>query len=195
MKSTILLTGVTILAFNIHPSYKKPVRMHLQDVGPYIQTIAVKDEAITNCSSVADEDTFVSHAIKANMHEIMMAQMASQKSTNLQIKVLAQRLTTDHQQLLQELERLNNNSTQMNNMHDSSSANSGQDMAYNNLSGNDFDRKWISDMVTGHSKTIDEFKTELSKTQNADLKNLITKSLPIISEHLKLLEALRNKIM
>jgi hypothetical protein len=78
------------------------------------------------------------------------------------------------------MERLNNNPTQANNMHDSSAANSGQDMVYNNLSGNDFDRKWISE-------------TELGKTQNTDLKNLITKSLHTISEHLRQLEALRNK--
>jgi len=146
-------------------------------------------------SFIADEDTFVSHAIKANMHEIIMAQMASQKSTNPAIKALAQRLITDHQQLLRELERQNNSSTQMNNMHDSLAANSGQDTAYNNLNGNDFDRKWVSDMIIGHTKTLDEFKAELAKTQNTDLKNLITKSLPTISEHLKQLEALRNKMM
>jgi putative membrane protein len=129
------------------------------------------------------------------MHEIMMAQMASQKSTNPAIKALAQRLITDHQELLHELGRQNNSSAEMNNIHDSSAAKSGQDLAYNNLSGNDFDRKWVSDMIIGHTKTLDEFKAELGNTQNADLKNLITKSLPTISEHLKQLEALRNKMM
>jgi hypothetical protein len=45
MKSTILLTAVTMLAFNINTGQKKPVRLHLQDIGTYIQAIAVKDEA------------------------------------------------------------------------------------------------------------------------------------------------------
>ena len=165
MKSTILLTAVTILAFNMNTSYKKPERSRLQDLGNYIQTIAAKDDVMISSSFMADEDTFVSHAIKANMHEIIMAQMASQKSTKPAIKALAQSLVSDHQQLLQELERLNNSSTQMNNMHDSPAANSEQGMAYNNLSGNDFDRKWLSDMIMGHTKALNEFNAELGTTQ------------------------------
>jgi predicted outer membrane protein len=116
MKSTILLTAVTILAFNINNGYKKSARLHLPNIGTYLRAIAAKDKAmISGGSFVADEGTFVSHAIKANMQEIMMAQMASQKSTNPQIKVLVQHLINDHQQLLQELERLNNNLSQANN--------------------------------------------------------------------------------
>jgi len=194
MKSTILLTAVTILAFNMNTSYKKPERLRLQDIGTYIQTIAAKNDVMISSSFMVDEDTFVSHAIKANMHEITMAQMASQKSTKPAIKALAQRLVSDYQQLLRELERLNNSRTQMN-THDSSAANSEQDMAYNNLSGNDFDRKWISDMIMGHAKALNEFNAELGTTQSGDLKNLITKSLPTISDHLRQLEALRNKMM
>src|SRR5205823_15064616 len=119
---------------------------------------------------------------------------ALQKSTNAQIKSLAQHLIDDHQQLLQNLEKLNNSGNQLNSMSDSAVANGGQ-MASNNLSGNAFDRQWVSDMIAGHIKTINEFKTELGRTQNADVRNLITKSLPTISEHLRQLEALRNKMM
>jgi hypothetical protein len=47
----------------------------------------------------------------------------------------------------------------------------------------------------GHAKTINEFKTELNKTQNVDIRSVITKSLPTISGHLRWLEALRNKLI
>jgi rubrerythrin len=55
--------------------------------------------------------------------------------------------------------------------------------------------KWVSDMIMGHAKTINEFKTELNKTQNVDIRSVITKSLPTISGHLRWLEALRNKLI
>jgi hypothetical protein len=45
----------------------------------------------------------------------------------------------------------------------SSAANSGRGMAYNNLSGHDFDRKWVSDMIMGHTKPMNELKNELGK--------------------------------
>jgi putative membrane protein len=194
MKSTILVTAITILAFNMNAGHKKSACLNLHDVSAYIQAIAVKDKMSVRNGFATAEDTFVLHAIKGNREEIMMSQTALQKSTNPQVKALAQHLIDDHQQLLQDLEKLNNSGNQMNNMSDST-PDSSQQMTSNNLSGNAFDRQWVSDMIAGHMKTINEFKTELGKTQNADIKNLITKSLPAISEHLRQLEALRNKMM
>ncbi len=195
MKSTILLTALVILAFNWNTGHRNNKCTQLQGVGAYIEAIAAREEISVAGSFVFAEDTsFVSNAIRANREEIMMAQLAMQKSTNPQIQSLAQRLINDHQQLLQELEKLNTRGNQMN-RNDSTATNNNKAMAYNNLSGNEFDRKWVSDMIMGHTKTINEFKAELGKTQNADIKNLIIKSLPIVSDHLRQLEALRNKMM
>jgi predicted outer membrane protein len=64
-----------------------------------------------------------------------------------------------------------------------------------NLSGNDFDRQWISNMIIGHQKAISEFRSELTKTNNTQLKTLITGALPTMQDHLRQLEALRGKMM
>src|SRR6266536_2742705 len=169
MKSTILLTALVILAFNWNTGHRNNKCTQLQGIGAYIEAIAAREEISVAGSFVFAEDTsFVSNAIRANREEIMMAQLAMQKS--------------------------NNGGNQMN-RNDSTATNNNKAMAYNNLSGNEFDRKWVSDMIMGHTKTINEFKAELGKTQNADIKNLISKSLPIVSDHLRQLEALRNKMM
>src|SRR4051794_8582844 len=107
MKSIILITAVIILSFNMNTGYKKSGSFDIRGLRTHIQSIALKNQALIS-EFVAAEDTFVSHAIKGNREEIMMAQMALQKSTNAQIKSLAQKLISDHQQLLQELEKLNN---------------------------------------------------------------------------------------
>jgi putative membrane protein len=194
MKSTILLTTLVILAFNRNMVHRNNRCSHLQDIPEYIQTVAAHEKISAAGSFMPAEDiSFVSKAIKGNKEEIMMAQMVLQKSNNPQIKSLAQRLINDCQQLLQELEGLNNNGNRMNSTNNSTTMNNNQAIAYNNLSGNEFDRKWVNDMIIGHTKTIGEFKAEQSRTQNADVKNLITKSLPTISEHSKQLETLRNK--
>jgi len=195
MKGTILVTAVIILAFNIHTGRKKSASLPLQNIGTYIETIAAKDKALITSSVETKEDTFVSCMINGKRREIIMADMARQKSTSPQIKALAQHLVDDHQQLLNALEKLNNSGNEMDKMNDLLVSSKGENMAYSNLSGDEFDRKWVSDMIMEHAKTINEFKTELSKTQNVDLKSLITKSLPIISEHLRWLGALRNKMM
>jgi len=189
MKITILITALAILAFNMNTHYKKDI----QSTPTYIQTIALKNQ-VSIGSFVPVEDTFVSHAIKGNRQEILMAQMVLQKSTNAQIKSFAQHLINGHQQLLQELQKLKNTGNQADNM-DSVTTESMPNMAYNNLSGNDFDRKWVSDMIIGHTKTMNEFKTDLGTTQDANVRNVITQALPTISKHLRQLEALRNKMM
>jgi uncharacterized protein (DUF305 family) len=139
MKGTILLTTVIILAFNIHTGRKKSASLPLQNIGTYIETIAAKDKTLITSSVETKEDTFVSCMINGKRREIIMADMARQKSTSPQIKALAQHLMDDHQQLLNALEKLSGN--EMNKTDDLLVANKGQDMAYSNLSGEEFDRE------------------------------------------------------
>ena len=142
-----------------------------------------------------DTMAFIPKAIKSNKEEIMLSQMALEKSTNPQIKALAQKMVNDHSQLVQQLQGLSGNSQGVMPNMDSSSINTPQLQAYNNLTGIDFDRKWISDMIMGHRQAISDFRGELSKTTNTQLKTLITNALPAMQEHLRQIEALRNKMM
>ena len=88
MKSTILLTAVTILAFNMNTSYKKPERLRLQDIGTYIQTIAAKNDVMISSSFMADEDTFVSHAIKANITKSRWLKWPRRNQLSQRLKLL-----------------------------------------------------------------------------------------------------------
>ena len=53
----------------------------------------------------------------------MMAQLAVQKSTSAEVKALAQKLITDHTQLLQQLQGLQGNNTNNNIGNDSTNNN------------------------------------------------------------------------
>jgi putative membrane protein len=126
----------------------------------------------------------------------MMAQMALQKSSSAEVKELAQRLINDDTQLLQQFQNLRgtniaNNSATMNNAPDSTGINN----MYNNISGITFDRQWVGDMISGHQRTLSDFRTELNTTSDASLKALINNALPTIQAHLKQLQVLRGKMM
>jgi putative membrane protein len=196
MKATILLVSIAVLAFK-NSFYNDKSLKSTSETASYIHAnYGGGDNMISN----AVEDTsFVSKAIKGNQHEIMMAQLALQKSTSAEVKALAQKLINDHTQLLQQLQGLQGNNTNNNTGHDSAYNNTmdstGVNNMYNNISGITFDRQWIGDMISGHQKTLTDFRTELNSTNDANLKTLINNALPTIQDHLKQLQILRGKLM
>src|SRR5689334_13658481 len=99
MKVTILLISIAVLAFkNSFYTHHEPLK-DTKETAAYIQ-------AKYGSENMTTDTAFVSMAIQANRHEIMMARMALQKSTSAEVKALAQKLVTDHTQLLQQLRDL-----------------------------------------------------------------------------------------
>lgn len=194
MKATILLISLAVLAFKNSFYSDDETLKNTKETAAYIQKISAHEEVVAE--DTTEDTSFISKAIQANQHEIMMAQLATQKSSSAEVKELAQRLITDHTQLLQQLQNLrgsntSNNSSTMNSIADSTGINA----SYNNISGITFDRQWVSDMIAGHQKTLSDFKTELTVTNDTSLKALINTALPTIQEHLRLLQVLRGKMM
>jgi putative membrane protein len=189
MKTVVLLVTLTVFTFrSINYKDGAPVENGKDVSLGIINQFAVGGNYE---SMIRDTSSFVVKAIKSNKEEIMMSQMALQKSTNLQIKALAQKMVNDHQQLVQQLQGLSGTQTYA----DTSNMSTTQMHAYNDLSGMDFDRKWISDMIIGHREAINNFREELTRTNNAQIKTLISNALPIMQDHLRQLEALRAKMM
>ena len=193
MKMAILLISIAVLAFKNSFYTQNETLKDTKETAAYIQARYMNE-------NMTIDTAFVSKAIQANQHEIMMAQMALQKSTSAEVKALAQKLVTDHTQLLQQLRNLqgsstNNNPALSNDSISNSSDSAGVNNMYNNISGITFDRQWISDMTMGHQKAIADFKMELTKTDDAGLKELINNALPVMQEHLRQLQVLRGKMM
>lgn len=193
MKTTIFLVALAFLAFKNSFYNEDQTLKNTNETSAYIQKISLHDNGRTDTTV---DTSFITKAIRANQHEIMMAQLAVQRSTSAEVKELAQRLITDHTQLLQELQNLkgsnaNSNNNTMNNGEDSTGINA----MYNNISGITFDRQWVGDMIAGHQKTLSDFRTELNTTSDTNLKILINNALPAIQQHLKQLQVLRGKMM
>jgi putative membrane protein len=191
MKGTILLVSLAVLAFkNVFHNDDQAVT-DTTGTAVYIHAHYAKVES----GLTSDRDTsFLAKAIEANQHEIMMAQMAMQRSSSPEVKSVAQKLISDHTQLLQQLQGLkgsNTDSTTRGNYSDSTGVNA----MYNNISGITFDRQWVGEMIAGHQKTLSDFRAELAQANDANLKTVINNALPVIQDHLKQLQILRGKMM
>ena len=62
------------------------------------------------------------------------------------------------------------------------------------LSGAEFDREYMKEMVKGHNKNVSEFEKASQKSQDADLKAWAAKSLPTLREHQQMARDVSSKV-
>ncbi|MEJ0090933.1 MAG: DUF4142 domain-containing protein [Limisphaerales bacterium] len=67
-------------------------------------------------------------------------------------------------------------------------------MNWDALSGPQFDRAFISHMITGHEKAISKFETASANLQDPELKKYANKTLPTLRKHLEMAQELQTKI-
>ena len=145
-------------------------------------------------TSLSDADkTFMTKAAEGGMMEVNLGTLAAAKATGNEVKDFGNRMVTDHGKAGDELKTL--------------AANKGvtlptqpgdeEKKASNDLSmkkGKDFDKAYMSLMVKDHEKDIAEFEKESKEAQDPDLKNWVTRTLPIIQDHLKMAKQNASKV-
>jgi putative membrane protein len=62
------------------------------------------------------------------------------------------------------------------------------------LSGAEFDRAYMRDMVADHKTDVNEFKQESERGTDPDLKAFAAKTLPTLQEHLQMAESTDAKV-
>jgi putative membrane protein len=144
---------------------------------------------------LTDKDqTFVKEVIGANMGEIKMAQLAGQKSSNKEVKDLAQMLEKDHNAVLSELKSY---ASQHNVEAPAEEPQDAKDK-YNDLtkkSGKEFDKDWCDLMEKNHKSSIEKFEGIANDANSdADLKSFASKTLPTLRTHLDHVMQCKNKL-
>jgi putative membrane protein len=140
--------------------------------------------------STADQD-FMLAAGQINLTEIRLGEYAAQNGPREDVKEFGRRMVKDHTALNANLKALAAQKGVT--LSDSLDA-THQKMVdkLTALTGSDFDKTYIADMFTGHTKAVKAFKTESAKTNDAEVKNFADNSIPVLEEHLKLITAIKN---
>ena len=126
---------------------------------------------------------FVHEAIEGGLAEIALGNLATQKSTNDDVQAFGKKMVEDHTKLNQQLSQ----------MADTIGARVPKKMGKDQqaqydklaaLSGDDFDREYITLMVKDHHKDLREMRMEASMTEDVDLKAVLREGAPIIRGHM-----------
>jgi putative membrane protein len=132
----------------------------------------------------AADRIFIKKAAEGGQAEVELGQLAGQKASSEEVKKFGQRMVDDHtktnDQLKQLASRKGVNVPEKLNAKDKATK-----ARLSRLSGEQFDRAYMNDMVTDHTKDVAEFRQESKSAKDPDVKNFASQTLPTLQDHLK----------
>jgi putative membrane protein len=144
--------------------------------------------------NVKNDADFVAEQVAANLAEVRMAKLASEKSSLPDIKKVAKMLETEHSKKLQELQKLaNQKSITVPIEADKDAIQTVQNLR-DEKDAKNFNEEWCKEMVDKHEKTIEAYEDKLEDTQDPELKSWISQTLPGLRSHLDQLKACHEKL-
>jgi putative membrane protein len=132
----------------------------------------------------ADATSFLNEAIEGNSSEIALAEIAQRKAQNSQVKQLASMIHKDHEKANKQLKPIAQaHGVSINETLDSKDHSTLE--RFQKLSGTEFDKAYVTDMLKDHQKDIGKYQTAARTLQETDLKNYAQNTLPTLQKHLQ----------
>ena len=136
---------------------------------------------------------FLTETAQGGLAEVTLGQMATAKSENEAVKNFGRRMVQDHSKANNEIKGLATTAgvplpTEM-----SAEAKDLQ-QRLGSLSGVEFDRTYMEEMVKDHKKDIAAFENQAESGKNAQVKEWAKKTLPTLKEHLDLAQSTAKRV-
>jgi putative membrane protein len=146
----------------------------------------MNDATLTDRDDEKDAD-FLVNTLASTYAQIELSKLAITKSTDTGVKEMATMLEKDHTKILNELKAYGDkNGIAVPVAETDEASKDRNDLAAKDAS--DFDKKWCDEVADGHKKTINKLEARLDKTEDMELKNWISATLPGLRSHLEMIE-------
>ena len=140
-----------------------------------------------------DDKKFLTEASQGNYDEIQLGKLAEEKGTNPDVKAFGRRMVTDHTKLGEKMKPFADSWGLTAPTALSPDAQKEYDKLQG-MSGNDFDKEYISDMVSDHSKDLDAFTKEVKDTKDAKFKVAVEQGKSVVAAHKNMAYDLKKKL-
>jgi putative membrane protein len=139
------------------------------------------------------DSAFAMKAAMGGMAEVKLGQLAADKASNQDVKSFAQQMVQDHSRANDELKQL----VSSKGVTLPADLDPKHQATYDRLakmSGAEFDRAYMQEMVKDHRETVNDFRRESKSGSDAELKAWAEKTLPTLEGHLKEAESVNGKM-
>jgi len=147
----------------------------------------------TKAQTPDDDKKFLTDASQGSYDEIQLGKLAEQKASNPDVKAFGRRMVTDHAKLNEKMKPYADEWG----LTAPSALSPDAQKEYDKLqgmSGNDFDKEYISDMVSDHSKDLDAFDKEVKNTKDAKFRTSVEQGKSVVAAHKNMAYDLKKKL-
>src|SRR5689334_13429152 len=137
--------------------------------------------------SSADRE-FAMKAASGGLAEVQAAQLAEQRATSPQVKQFAQRMITDHTAANTELQQIAKQA-EISLPAQPTGKDAAEGQKLRGVTGTAYAQGQLQD----HRETVELFQKEASSGQDPALKAFAQKTLPVLQQHLQMVEALNKR--
>lgn len=139
---------------------------------------------VINGNVSTSDRRFVRGAVQGGMGEVELGKLAAEKGSTDEVKKFARCMVDDHSKAANQLKQIASEKgiavpQQL----------SARDRALKDrlskLSGEEFDKAYLSDMVKDHTQDAADFQRERTSGADSDIRDFAAKTLPTIQDHLR----------
>jgi putative membrane protein len=136
---------------------------------------------------------FLSDAAQSYQGEIELSRIALRKATDPQVKQFAQMMVDDHTGMLSKV-RATASQAGMTVPERVDEAHARTATALENMSGAQFDREYIGQMVADHQKAVSMFEDKERNASDPATRSLASQQLPMLREHLRQAQEIQKNL-
>lgn len=140
-----------------------------------------------------DDKQFLAKASQSDVNEIKLSQLAEQKASNPAVKAFAKKMVSEHEKLSASMKPFASSwgvtpPTDLDDDHKQEYS------KLSGLSGADFDKEYMEQMVSDHTKALDAFTSEAKDTKDAKFKAAVLKGKTVVAAHKNMAYDLEKKL-
>jgi len=140
-----------------------------------------------------DDKKFVATAAQGDVNEIALSELAEQKAENPAVKSFAHKMVTEHKEMTSSMKPYADE-WGMNPPVGPDEDHKKEIEKLKGLNGHDFDKQYMDDMVSDHSKALDAFTKEAKDTKNAKVRATVLKGKTHVAAHKNMAYDLKKKL-
>lgn len=154
--------------------------------------------AVTGTTGTLDGDRdFVEEHLAMGHAEVELGRLAEERATHADVKEFAAMMVREHQAAGEELKRIASGAaasttTPMRNEVDEELAELREEMS--KLTGRDFDRRYIDEMIEDHEDAIDDLENKAERASHPEVKAWAAKTLPSVRQHLERAKSIKETL-
>jgi putative membrane protein len=150
--------------------------------------------ALPKARAASDDDKkFLATAAQSDQNEIGLSKLAVEKATNPDVKSFAQKMVSEHEKMSASMKPFATSWA----VTPPSGLDDDHQKLFDKLqgmSGNDFDKDYMSQMVADHAKALDAFTSEAKSTKDVKFRSAVLKGKTMVAAHKNMAYDLNKKL-